>query len=37
MTIHVGTYFKWNNKKKDFEKPKLIVTRDFVKKPNNSK
>ena len=32
VTIHVGPYFKWNREKKDFKKPKLVVTREIERK-----
>ena len=32
MTIHVGPYFEWDRKKKDFKKPKLVVTRQLQRK-----
>ena len=31
MTIHVGPYFEWDFEKKDFKKPKLIVTQEVKK------
>ena len=37
MTIHIGPYYKWDNKKKDFIKPKIIVTRQLKKKLDNKK
>ena len=32
MTIHVGPYFEWDREKKDFKKPKLVVTRELQRK-----
>ena len=32
MNIHVGPYFEWDREKKDFKKPKLVVTRELQKK-----
>ena len=32
MTIHVGPYFEWDRKNKDFKKPKLVVTRELQRK-----
>jgi len=32
MTIHVGPYYEWDIEKKDFKKPKLVVTRELKKK-----
>ena len=32
MTIHVGPYFEWDREKKDFKKPKLVVTRQLQRK-----
>ena len=32
MTIHVGPYFECDRKKKDFKKPKLVVTRELQRK-----
>ena len=37
MTIHVGPYFEWDRKKKDFIKPKLIVTRELQRKKKGDK
>ena len=37
MTIHVGPNFNWNRKKKDFNKTKPVVTRNFKVKPKDSK
>ena len=37
MTIHVGPYFKWDRKKKDFKKPKLVVTRELRRKNKEDK
>lgn len=37
MTIHIGPYFKCDREKKDFEKPKVIASREFGKKNNDSK
>ena len=32
MTIHFSPYLKWDRKKKDFKKPKLVVTRELQRK-----
>ena len=32
MTIHVGPYFEWDRKNKDFKEPKLVVTRELQRK-----
>ena len=37
MTIHVGPYFEWDRKKKDFKKPKLVVTRELQRKKRGDK
>ena len=37
MTIHVGPYFEWNRKEKDFKKPKLVVTRELPGKKKEDK
>ena len=37
MTIHVGPYFEWDRKKKDFIKPKLVVTRELQRKKKGDK
>ena len=37
VTIHVGPYFKWNREKKDFKKPKLVVTQELLRKKKEDK
>ena len=37
MTIHVGPYFEWDKKEKDFKKPKLVVTRELQRKKKRNK
>ena len=37
MTIHVGPYFEWDKEKKDFKKPKLVVTRELQRKKKEDK
>ena len=37
MTIHVGPYFEWDRKKKDFKRPKLVVTREIKRKKKHNK
>jgi hypothetical protein len=37
MTIHVGPYFEWDREKKDFKKPKLVVTRELPRKKKGDK
>ena len=37
MTIHVGPYFEWDREKKDFKKPKLVVTRELGRKNKEDK
>ena len=37
MTIHVGPYFEWDKKKKDFKKPKIVVTRELQRKKEGDK
>jgi hypothetical protein len=37
MTIHVGPYYEWDFEKKDFKKPKLIVTQEVKKSKKEEK
>ena len=37
MTIHVGPYFEWDRKKKNFKRPKLVVTRELERKKKHNK
>ena len=32
INIHIGPYYKWDNIKKDFKKPIIIVTQDQTPK-----
>ena len=32
---YIGPYYKWNNIKKDFKKPILIVTQELAPKKEN--
>ena len=32
---YIGPYYKWDNKKKDFKKPILIVTQELAPKKEN--
>ena len=37
MTIHVGPYFEWDRERKDFKKPKVVVTRELGRKNKGDK
>ena len=37
MTIHVGPYFELDRERKDFKKPKLVVTRELQRKKKGDK
>jgi hypothetical protein len=37
MTIHVGPYFEWDRERKNFKKPKLVVTRELQRKKKGDK
>ena len=37
MTIHVGPYFEWDRERKDFKKPKLVLSRELQRKKRGDK
>ena len=37
MTIHFGPYFEWDRERKDFKKPKLVLSRELQRKKRGDK
>ena len=35
IITYIGPYYKWDNKKRDFKKPILIVTQELAPKKEN--